>query len=41
MKAKDFDRKFDEGKEDIVGDLELSSARRINRDQKRIFSCIG
>ncbi|MBL4832737.1 MAG: CopG family transcriptional regulator [Pseudomonas sp.] len=36
MKAKDFDRKFDEGKEDIVGDLELSSARRINRDQKRI-----
>ncbi|TVR57510.1 MAG: CopG family transcriptional regulator [Spirochaetaceae bacterium] len=36
MKAKDFDRKFDEGKEDIIEDLDLSTARRVNRDQKRI-----
>lgn len=25
MKAKDLDKKFDEGQEDIVGDLDLSS----------------
>ena len=36
MKAKDFDKKFDEGQEDIVGDLDLSSARRVNQEQKRI-----
>ncbi|MEQ5816449.1 CopG family transcriptional regulator [Marinobacter sp. NFXS11] len=36
MKAKDFDKKFDEGQEDVVGDLDLSSARRVNQEQKRI-----
>ena len=36
MKAKDFDKKFDEGKEDIVADLDLSTARRPNQEQKRI-----
>ena len=36
MKAKDFDKKFGEGQEDIVDDLDLSSARRVNQDQKRI-----
>lgn len=36
MKAEDFDRKFDEGKDDIVEDLDLSTARRVNQDQKRI-----
>lgn len=36
MKAQDFDRKFDEGKEDIIDDLDLSTARRINQSQKRI-----
>ncbi|MBT3605357.1 MAG: CopG family transcriptional regulator [Candidatus Latescibacteria bacterium] len=36
MKAKDFDRKFDEGKEDIVDDLDLSAARRVNQEHKRI-----
>ncbi|TVR67744.1 MAG: CopG family transcriptional regulator [Spirochaetaceae bacterium] len=36
MKAEDFDRKFDEGKEDVVEDLDLSTARRVNQDQKRI-----
>ncbi|WP_018937337.1 MULTISPECIES: type II toxin-antitoxin system BrnA family antitoxin [unclassified Thioalkalivibrio] len=36
MKAEDFDKKFDEGQEDIVGDLDLGSARRVNQDHKRI-----
>lgn len=36
MKAEDFDKKFDEGKEDIVDDLDLSRGRRINQEQKRI-----
>lgn len=36
MKAKDFDKKFDEGKEDIIEHLDLSSARRVNQEQKRI-----
>ncbi|MEX0584559.1 MAG: CopG family transcriptional regulator, partial [Natronospirillum sp.] len=36
MKAKDFDKKFEEGQEDIVDDLDLTSARRINQQQKRI-----
>lgn len=36
MKAKEFDKKFDDGNEDIVDDLDLSTARRINREQKRI-----
>ncbi|QUX92305.1 CopG family transcriptional regulator [Marinomonas sp. A3A] len=35
MKAKDFDKKFEEGQEDIVDDLDLSSARRVNQEQKR------
>lgn len=36
MKAKDFDKKFDEGKKDVVEDLDLSTARRVNQEQKRI-----
>jgi hypothetical protein len=36
MKAEDFDRKFDEGKEDIIDDLDLSSARRPNREAHRV-----
>lgn len=36
MKAKDFDKKFDEGQEDIVDDLDLSRGQRINQVQKRI-----
>lgn len=36
MKAKDFDKKFDQGKEDIINDLDLSTARRSNLEQKRI-----
>ena len=36
MKAKEFDKKFEEGQEDIDDDLDLSSARRVNQEQKRI-----
>lgn len=36
MKTKDFDKKFDEGKEDVVDDLDLSSGRRVKQVQKRI-----
>ena len=36
MKAKDFDKKFEEGQEDVIDDIELSSARRVNQVQKRI-----
>ncbi len=36
MKAKDFDKKFDQGKKDIVDDLDFSTARRANQEQKRI-----
>ena len=35
MKAKTFDRKFDAG-DKIVGDLDLSKARRIGTDAKRV-----
>ena len=36
MKAEDFDKKLDEGQEDIVDDLDLSTVRRVNQEQKRI-----
>ncbi len=36
MKAEDFDKKFDQGKKDIVDDLDLSTARRANQEQKRV-----
>ena len=36
MKAKDFDKKFDDNEQDIIGDLDLSSAKRPNQKQKRI-----
>jgi len=36
MKAKDFDKKFDQDKKDIVDDLDLTTARRSNQEQKRI-----
>ena len=35
MKATDFDKKFDDG-EDVTEYLDLSKARRPNRDQKRV-----
>ena len=35
MKAKDFDKKFDDG-EDITPLINKKHARRINQDQKRV-----
>ncbi len=35
MKASEFDRKFDDN-ESVVELLELSSARRVNLEQKRV-----
>ncbi|NJL49904.1 MAG: CopG family transcriptional regulator [Leptolyngbyaceae cyanobacterium SM2_5_2] len=36
MKAEAFDRKFDEGQEDIMDDLDLSRLRRPGYEQQRI-----
>ena len=36
MKAKDFDKKFDDNQEDIIGDMDLAKGRRVNQEQKRI-----
>ena len=36
MKAEELDKIFDEGKEDIVEHLDLSSTRRPLRKQKRV-----
>lgn len=36
MKTKKFDEKFDANKEDILDDLDLSTARRVNQESKRI-----
>ncbi len=36
MKPKDFDKKFDDNKTDIIDDLDLTSLRRPNQQQKRV-----
>ena len=36
MKAKDFDKKFDQGKEDIIEELDLSSLKRPNQTPRRV-----
>ncbi|MBY5267729.1 type II toxin-antitoxin system BrnA family antitoxin [Spiribacter salinus] len=36
MKAEDLDKKFDEGAEDIIDDLDLKTAWRANQESKRI-----
>lgn len=36
MKAEDFDKKFDDGIEDIIDDLDLSTMRRSNQEQRRV-----
>jgi hypothetical protein len=36
MKASDFDKKFDGGKEKIIQDLDLTEARRPDLEQKRV-----
>ena len=36
MKASEFDKKFDDGAEDIIDDLDLSTLRRPNREVRRV-----
>jgi predicted DNA binding CopG/RHH family protein len=36
MKAKDFDKKFDDNKFDVIDDLDLSTVKRPNQKQKRV-----
>ncbi|NVK39745.1 MAG: CopG family transcriptional regulator [Oceanospirillaceae bacterium] len=36
MKAKAFDKKFDDDEADIIDDLDLSTTKRINQTQKRV-----
>jgi hypothetical protein len=36
MKAKEFDKKFDEDREDIIDALDLSTAKRPNQTQQKI-----
>ena len=36
MKSKDFDEKFDKNKADIIDNLDLSTLRRPNQQQKRV-----
>lgn len=36
MKATDFDKKFDAGVEDVIGDLDLESARRPLLEARRV-----
>lgn len=36
MKAKEFDKKFDDNDVDIIDDLDLSTARRRNQATRRV-----
>jgi hypothetical protein len=36
MKASEFDKKFDEGVEDVIDDLDLSGATRPNQAPRRV-----
>ncbi|MCG5531258.1 hypothetical protein LRD18_10345 [Halorhodospira halochloris] len=36
MNSEEFDEKFDADEEDVVEDLDFSTARRVNLEQKRI-----
>lgn len=36
MKVEEFEGKFDRGEEDVIEDLDLSTARRVNQESKRI-----
>jgi len=36
MKAADFDKKFDDGVEDVIDDLDLTKVRRPNKEQQRV-----
>jgi len=36
MKARNFDKKFDDNKQDVINDLDLSTIKCPNQKQKRI-----
>lgn len=36
MKAEEFDKKFDDGEEDILRHFDVSTARRLNHTPKRV-----
>ena len=36
MKAKEFDQKFDDNKEDMMEHMDLSTKRRPNQEQRRV-----
>jgi hypothetical protein len=36
MKASDLDKKFDDGVEDIMDDLDTTTATRPNKEQRRV-----
>lgn len=36
MKTSEFDKKFDDGVEDIMGDLNMSTATRPLKEQRRV-----
>ena len=36
MKASDFEKKFDDGVEDVIDDIDPSSWRRPNREVRRV-----
>ena len=36
MKAKNFDEKFDNNEQDIINDLDLSTIKHPNQEQKRV-----
>ena len=36
MKAKEFDKNVDQDRKDIINDLDLTTCRRVNQEQKRI-----
>ena len=36
MKASEFDKKFDDGVEDVIDDLDLTKLRRPNKEQQRV-----
>lgn len=36
MKVTDFDKKFDDGAEDVIDEFDMASLTRPNRQQKRV-----
>jgi hypothetical protein len=36
MKASELDKKFDDGVEDIIDDLDMGTATRPNKEQRRV-----